>query len=497
MTRQEEIEKARIKKIEELRKAGIEPYPYSFDRTDYSSDIKQKYNALKNNEIANENVKVAGRVVAKRLIGSIAFCHILDAKGKLQIVFEKSKNKTALDFFEKYIDVGDFIGVEGIPYKTKRGETSVIALNVVMLAKSLKPLPEKWHGLKDVELRYRKRYLDLIMNDEVKELFTKRTKIINAIREFLNTKGYIEVETPILQEVYGGAAARPFVTFFNALKQNFFLRISPELYLKRLVIGNFEKVYEIARNFRNEGIDANHNPEFTMIEFYEAYRDYEYMAELTKELICYVVDIVGQKKVKWRDYEIDFNDWQKITMQEAFKKYANIDIDALSDDELKQIAEQHNVEIEKAATRGVIIDKLFEALVQPHLINPTFIMDYPIDISPLTKKHRKKQGYVERWELFIGGMEVANAYSELNDPIDQEQRFKQQEEARKKGLSEEEAWPTDNEFVDALKYGMPPCGGVGLGIDRLVMLITGASSIREVILFPHLKRKTEEEKTKK
>jgi len=495
MARIDEITKARIKKIEELRKKGIEPYPYSFDRNAYSIEVKKKYEKLKQNELGKEILKVAGRVVARRQLGNIAFCHILDDKGKLQIVFEKKHSKDALDFFNTYIDVGDFIGIEGVAYRTKRGEISVMAKKIMLLSKSILPLPEKWHGLKDVEERYRKRYLDLIANPEVKEVFLKRAEIINAIREFLNAKGYVEVDTPILQEVYGGAAARPFITFFHALKQNFFLRISPELYLKRLVIGGFEKVYEIARNFRNEGIDASHNPEFTMIEFYEAYRDYNYMAKLTEELIKYVAKKVGVNKVKWKGKEIDFGKWQKLTMQEAFKKYAKIDIAELSEKELKDIAEKNGIEIPKGATKGIIIDHLFEELVQPHLVNPTFILDYPIDISPLTKKHRSKDGWVERWELFMGGIEIANAYSELNDPIDQEQRFKQQEEARKKGLSEEEAWPSDYGFLEALKYGMPPCGGVGIGIDRIVMLLTGANSIRDVILFPHLRRKEKQEES--
>lgn len=494
MARIDEIIKARIKKIKELRKQGIEPYPYSYDRNAFSIDVREKYKILKENEVGKALLKVAGRVISRRQLGNIAFCHILDDKGKLQIIFEKKYSEKALNFFNEYIDIGDFIGVEGQPYRTKRGEISVMARKIKLLAKSILPLPEKWHGLRDVEERYRKRYLDLIINAETKEIFLKRTKIINAIREFLNAKGYVEVDTPILQEVYGGAAARPFITFFHALKQNFFLRISPELYLKRLVIGGFEKIYEIAKNFRNEGIDASHNPEFTMVEFYEAYKDYGYMAKLTKQLITYVAKKIKVSKIKWKNKEIDLGEWKKMTMQEAFKKYVGIDVDTLSDDKLKKIAKEKNIELPQAATRGIIIDHLFEELVQPHLINPTFIFDYPLDISPLTKKHRSKEGWVERWELFIGGIEIANAYSELNDAMDQEQRFKQQEEARKKGLSEEEAWPSDNNFLEALKYGMPPCGGVGIGIDRLVMLFTNANSIRDVILFPHLRKKELENK---
>ncbi|MEM4648069.1 MAG: lysine--tRNA ligase [Candidatus Pacearchaeota archaeon] len=488
MARLDEIKKERLKKIEELRNKGINPYPYSFDRNAYSIDL-EKYKNLKENELGKDNLRVAGRVISKRELGSIAFCHILDDKGKLQIVFEKNYSKDFLDFFVKYVDIGDFIGVEGAPYRTKRGEISIMAKYLEILSKAIIPLPEKWHGLKDVEERYRKRYLDLIANPQIKRVFIIRTEIINLIRKFLNAHGYIEVDTPIIQEFHGGAAARPFTTFFHELKQNFFLRISPELYLKRLIIGNFEKVYEIAKNFRNEGIDSTHYPEFTMIEFYEAYRDYNYMAELTKKMIKYIMKKLKIKKVRWRGKEIDLTKWKKLTMQKAFKKYANLDIDKLSDEELRKICENYNIEISENLTRGMLIDALFKELVQPNLINPTFIFDYPIDISPLTKKHRTKENYVERWELFIGGIEIANSYSELNDPIDQAERFKKQEEARKKGIKEEEIWPVDYDFVEAMEYGMPPCGGVGIGIDRLVMIFTEKDSIKEVILFPHLRKK--------
>lgn len=487
MARIDEIIKARLKKIDELRKKGIEPYPYSFDRNAYSIDIIKKYNKLNKNEYGKETLKIAGRVLVKRSIGKIAFCNLLDDFGKLQVVLEKNYSKDALELFNDYIDIGDFVGVEGLAYRTQRGEISVMARKITILCKSLMSLPEKWHGLRDVEERFRHRYLDLIANPEVKEIFRKRAKIINMMRDFLNSKGYIEVETPILQEFYGGAAARPFTTYCNVLKQNYFLRISPELYLKKIIIGGFEKIYEFARNFRNEGIDASHNPEFAMLEFYEAYRDYEYMADLTKELIMYIISKMNIKKAKIKDKEINLEKWQRLTMHEAFKKFLNIDIDKCDEKDLMEIAKKNGLEIPKNVIRGVLIEHLFDHLIKPNLINPTFIFDYPIEISPLTKKHKEKEGYVERWELFIGGMEIANTYSELNDAIEQEKRFKQQEKARKKGL--EEAWPSDYSFLEALKYGMPPCGGVGIGIDRLVMIMTNSNSIREVIFFPHLRTK--------
>jgi len=498
MGRFEEILKERLKKIEELRKIGIEPYPYSFDRTASSKEIHNI--KLKIDEKGKKLFRVAGRVIGKRVLGNISFCHIQDNEGKLQIVFEKNFSKEALEFFKKYIDVGDFIGIEGVAYKTKTGETSILAKKITLLSKSIFPLPEKWHGLRDVEERYRKRYIDLIVNPEVRKVFEMRTKIINAIREFLNSKGFIEVETPLLQPVYGGATARPFITELHELHMPMYLSISPELYLKRLLVGGFEKVYTICKNFRNEGIDRSHNPEFTMLEAYWAYVDYNAMMELFEEIFEYTLKKLGLKKViEYQGKKIDFTrPWPKITVYDAIKKYLGIDVESLSEKELIEEAKKHGI-LQKAEEklkvkaiddlnflRGFIIDGFLD-MVTPNFVQPTHLIDHPFESTPLCKKNRKNPYLIERSEPFVAGMEVGNIYSELNDPLLQKKLFELQEKA----LKREEAHPMDKDFIDALSYGMPPAGGLGLGIDRMVMILTNQPSIRDVILFPFMKPEKE------
>ena len=497
MARQDEIVKERLKKIEELRKKGIKVYEYSYTRDHFSYDIKQKYENLKNNEKAEQKVSVAGRVLVKRQLGKISFCHILDDKGKLQVVFEEKTSKQALDFFNRYVDTGDFIGVKGFPYKTKRGEISVLAKQVTLLSKAILPLPEKWHGLVDKESRYRQRYLDLIMNPEVKEVFIKRSNIVNAIREFLNSKEFIEVQTPILQAIYGGAAARPFKTFINELKQEMFLRTSDELYLKRLIIGNFERVYEIGKDFRNEAIDSRHNPEFTQIEIYKSYADYNDIMKLFIDIVSYAAKkINGTTKISYQGKTFDLSKWKKMTMIEAIKRYAGVDVKNKNVQELKNILKENNVEVPKLLTKGTLINAIFES-IDKNIIEPTIIMDHPKETTPLCKKHRKDTEMVERFEPFCCGMELGNAYSELNDPILQRHRLEEQVKLRK---NSDEPWTEalDTDFIKAMEYGMPPTGGLGIGIDRLTMILTGQESIRDVILFPFMKiEKNEVQKEQK
>jgi len=495
MGRLEEIKKERLKKLEELRRRGIEVYPYGFERNALSADVINKYARLKPDEKGEEVLKVAGRVVGKRQIGSIAFCHINDGAGKLQIVFEKGFSKNALDFFTNYIDVGDFIGVEGVAYRTRAGEISILAKNLQLLTKAILPLPEKWHGLKDVEERYRKRYLDLMLNPEVRRVFEMRTKVINAIRECLNARGFIEVETPLLQPVYGGATARPFITELYELHMPMYLSISPELYLKRLLVGGFEKVYTICKNFRNEGIDRSHNPEFTMLEAYWAYVDYDAMMDLFEEIFEHAAKALGLKqRLKYGEFEIDFSrPWRKITVYDAIKKYLGIDVKKLSQDELEEKARELGVmekverrvnvkEAKKAnKLKGFIVEELLD-LVTPKFIQPTHLIDHPIESTPLCKAKRGDAELVERCEPFMAGMEIGNIYSELNDPLLQKKLFEEQQRFLKT-----EAHPIDEDFVEALSYGMPPAGGLGLGVDRVVMLLTNQASIRDVILFPFMK----------
>src|SRR3989344_8209853 len=475
----------RIRKLNELKELGVNPYPYRYDKTHDCADTKKKYEGLAPEEKTQDSVSVAGRIMLNRNMGKAAFMTIQDQSGKLQIYLREDGIGETYKLLKK-IDIGDFIGVKGKIFKTRTGEVTVEASEFTILCKSIRPLPEKFHGLVDTEIRYRKRYLDLIMNEDVKNVFIMRNKIIREIRKFLDDKSFIEVETPILQPIYGGASAKPFKTHHNALKRDLYLKISPELYLKRLIVGGFEKVYDISKNFRNEGIDFSHNPEFTMIEWYQAYADYNDMMDMTQELIKTVCkNVLGNMVIDFKGTAIDLSKkFERISMVDALKKYADIDVDKYDDEEIKGLVNIYNLEYHGDLSRGAIITVLFEELVEEKLIQPTFVIDYPIEVCPLTKVHRKDPRYVERFELFINGTEWSNAYSELNDPIDQKNRLMQQEKNR---VIDEESHPMDEDFVCAIDHGMPPTGGVGIGIDRLIMLFTNSDSIRDVILFPTLK----------
>ncbi|MFH1751714.1 MAG: lysine--tRNA ligase [archaeon] len=475
-----------------LEKLGVEIFPYSFDRTHSSTQAKELCKGLENDSFKEENVSVAGRVISRRRFGKLYFFDLLDEKGKIQTL--ASVNVTDKEDFKivEFLDTGDFIGVTGKPYLSKKGEPSVFASNIKILAKSLLPMPEKWHGLIDVEVRHRKRHLDLIMNPETREIFKTKTKIIQLVRSFLDEKEFLEVEIPVLQPVYGGANARPFKTESFAWKSDFYLSISPELYLKRLLVGGFERVYTVCRNFRNEASDKTHNPEFTMLEFYAAYLDYNQVMKLTEDLVEFVVKKAhGSTKVNYFETEIDFKKpWVRMTMYEALKKYANLDVSKLSDDELKKMLKENNLELDKFK-RGLAIAELFEHYCEEKLIQPTFITDHPKETTPLCKDKRGNPELIERFELYVNSWEMANAYSELNNPIKQKQLFLEQaEQGRAKG----ENHPVDLDFVETISYGMPPTGGMGLGIDRLVMLLTNSSTIRDVILFPQMRPEQKEEK---
>ena len=451
--------------------------------THHSTDILENYD-----ELEGQTVTIAGRMMTKRVMGKASFCKLRDLKGDLQAyVARDNVGEEDYKVFKK-ADIGDIYAITGEVFKTKTGEISVHAAKIVLLTKTIQVMPEKFHGLTDTDMRYRQRYLDLIMNDEVKDTFIKRSQILHEIREYLDGQGFMEVETPMIVENAGGAAARPFTTHYNALNEDRNLRISLELYLKRLIVGGLEKVYEIGRVFRNEGTDGRHNPEFTLMELYQAYTDYYGMMDLTENMFRYVAEkVCGKTLLPYQDVEIDLGKpFERITMIDAIKKYANIDFNEVKDDAAaKALAKEHHIEFEERHKRGDIISMFFEEYVEEHLIQPTFVMDHPIEISPLTKKKPDDPSLVERFELFIYGREMCNAYSELNDPIDQRERFAAQEEAFAAG--DEEANHTDQDFLNALDIGMPPTGGIGYGIDRLVMLLTNQPAIRDVILFPTLK----------
>ena len=517
-----QIRKNKREKLANLQAAGKDPFQITkYDQTYHSADAKAEYveheatllagraevnvdgldeEAAKAalNEDYNErraimdaspiNVSIAGRIMLKRVMGKASFCNVQDLKGDVQVyVSRDSLGDDAYADFKKY-DAGDIIGVKGYMFRTQKGEISVHATETVLLSKNLQPLPEKFHGMTNTDLRYRQRYTDLIMNGDAKETFVKRSKIISTIRRFLDEQGFMEVETPMLVSNPGGAAARPFETHFNALDEDLKLRISLELYLKRLIVGGLERVYEIGRVFRNEGLDTRHNPEFTLMELYQAYTDYYGMMDLTERMYRLIAETVnGSPIVKYGDLEIDFGKpFERMTMIEAVKKYAGVDFDEIPDTEAaKAIAKEKHVEFEDRHKKGDILNLFFEEFVEEHLLQPTFIMDHPIEISPLTKKKPDKEGYVERFELFINGWEMCNAYSELNDPIDQRERFAAQEEAFAAG--DDEAEHTDEDFLNALEVGMAPTGGIGYGIDRLVMIMTNSPAIRDVLLFPTMK----------
>ncbi len=476
--------KIRREKLSELQAAGKDPFQITkYDVTHHSSDIKENYDTME-----GQIVRVAGRVMQKRVMGKASFCNVQDLKGNIQsYVARDSIGEEPYKDFKKY-DIGDIVGIEGEVFKTKTGEISIHAASVTLLSKSLQILPEKYHGLTNTDLRYRQRYTDLIMNEEVKDTFVKRSKIISAIRRYLDGQGFMEVETPMLVTNAGGAAARPFETHYNALDEDVKLRISLELYLKRLIVGGMERVYELGRVFRNEGVDTRHNPEFTLMELYQAYTDYHGMMDLTENMYRYVAqEVLGTTEVPYGEHVIDLGKpFERLTMVDAVKKYAGVDFDQVADTEAaKKLAEEHHIEYAARHTTGDILSLFFEEFCEEKLIQPTFIMDHPIEISPLTKKKPDKPDYVERFELFITGREMANAYSELNDPIDQRERFRAQEAALAAG--DEEANTTDEDFLNALEIGMPPTGGIGYGIDRLVMLLTNSPAIRDVLLFPTMK----------
>ena len=479
-----EQKRIRREKLAELCAAGNDPYVITkYDRTHHSADIKDNFDTLENTKVS-----LAGRLMSKRIMGKASFCNIQDLKGTIQsYVARDSIGEESYAAFKK-LDIGDIIGIEGVVFKTKTGETSIHAEKVILLTKSLQVLPEKFHGLTNTDLRYRQRYVDLIMNPDVKDTFVKRSKIISAIRKYLDKDGFIEVETPMLVSNAGGAAARPFETHFNALDEDFKLRISLELYLKRLIVGGLEKVYEIGRVFRNEGLDTRHNPEFTLMELYQAYTDYHGMMDLTENLYRHVAkEVLGTTTISYNGVEMDLGKpFERITMVDAVKKYSGVDFNEIkTDDEAKAIAKEKHVEFEKHHKKGDILCLFFEEFAEEHLIQPTFVIDHPIEISPLTKKKPDDPNYVERFEFFMNGWEMANAYSELNDPIDQRERFKAQEALL--ALGDEEANKTDEDFLNALEIGMPPTGGIGFGIDRMCMLLTDSAAIRDVLLFPTMK----------
>ncbi len=475
-----ELMRVRRDKLTELQRNGIEPYGGKYPREHMAQEIIDQFE-----QYEGKNVRLAGRIMAKRGHGKASFANLQDVSGNIQIYARLNDlGEDNYRLFEK-LDIGDIIGIEGTVFKTRRGEITVSITDLILLAKSLRPLPEKWHGLKDVDLRYRQRYVDLTVNPEVKKTFITRSKIIKEIRNYLDELNFLEVETPMMHPIAGGATARPFITHHNALDMNLYLRIAPELYLKRLLVGGFEKVYEINRNFRNEGISTKHNPEFTMLELYQAYGDYEDMMEITENLISTVAKkVLGTTTIKYEEQEINLaTPWKRLPMLEAVKEYSGLDFTVIkTDEEARMKAKELNLEVEDNDTWGSVLNKVFEEMVEPKLVQPTFILDYPVEISPLAKRKKDNPNLTYRFELFIYGREIANAFSELNDPIDQKQRFQQQLEKRAGG--DDEAHMMDEDYIQALEYGMPPAGGLGIGIDRLVMLLTNSSSIRDVILFP-------------
>lgn len=487
MEESNDLMQQRKEKVNEIRKAGINPYPHQYSPTHSTSRIHNEFEDADDTPDEKNKVTIAGRIMTKRDHGKSSFAHLQDSEGQIQIYIRR--DNVGQDSYQIYrkVDVGDIIGLSGTVFRTRTGELTILADSVELLSKSIRPLPEKWHGLQDKQTRYRQRYADLIMNPEVKDVFIKRTKIVQAIRDMLNEDDFIEVETPVLQPIYGGASARPFTTYHNTLDQPLYLRIANELYLKRLIVGGFDRVYEFSRDFRNEGMDRDHNPEFTMLELYQAYADYQEIMELTENLIAQTVEkLHGTTKIQYQEQELDFTPpWNRITMVESIQQHSNFDPDTLSDDELFSKAVEAGIELDGDESKGEIIAELFDAFVEDKLIQPTFIYDYPIEVSPFAKKKPENPDYVERFEFFISGMEVGNAFSELNDPIDQRQRFLEQASNLEKG--DEEAFMVDEDYLRALEYGMPPTGGLGIGIDRLTMLLTDQYSIRDVILFPQMR----------
>ncbi len=490
MEDQNELIQQRFRKLDELAAAGTRPYAGRFQTDATASGLSEAHGGRSKEDLERERPKasIAGRIVAMRSFGKACFCHLQDGSGRIQLYFQKSILGDERFGLLRKLDIGDFIGVRGSLFRTRTDELTLDVEDLSLLAKSLRPLPEKWHGLKDVEIRYRRRYVDLIVNPEVRQVFVLRTRIIQAIRQFLNGRGFLEVETPMMQSIPGGAAARPFRTHHNALNMDLYLRVAPELYLKRLLVGGFERVYEINRNFRNEGISTRHNPEFTMLEFYLAYADYRDLIEMTEQLVSQVArDVLGTTTVDYEGRRIELAPpWKRMTFRESLRE-AGVPDKALTDPaQALDHARALGANLKGGEPLGKLLNEIFEAKVEPALVQPTFITDYPTDISPLSKRREDAPDLVERFELFVAGRELANAFSELNDPVDQKERFLKQVQEREAG--DDEAHQMDEDFIRALEYGMPPAAGEGIGIDRLVMLLTGSASIRDVILFPQMKK---------
>ena len=480
----------RLRKIDDLKKEGVDPFPNDFQVGNTSEDLVNQYGHATPDELklVKESFSLAGRIMAMRDFGKAAFIHIQDRKGKIQVYVRTNRiGEEAFGLFKR-MDIGDFIGVTGTIFRTKTDELTLDAESIRLLTKTMRPLPEKWHGLRDVETRYRQRYLDLLVNAKVKEIFIKRSKIIQLIRQFLDERDFLEVETPMMQRIPGGATARPFKTHHNALDMDLYLRVAPELYLKRLVIGGLERVYEVNRNFRNEGISTQHNPEFTMLEFYQSYATFEDLMALTEEMFHFIVgNVLGSLEIEYQGERIDFSSpWRRLTIQEAIAQWGAVDPKTLHDyDKALKYAQGMGISLERGIPHGKIITEIFGEIVEPHLIQPTFVTQYPTDVSPLSRRNQAHPDLVDRFELYIAGKEVANGFSELNDPVDQRERFMKQLEQGDVG--ELEGHRLDEDFLQALEYGMPPTAGEGIGVDRLIMLLTDSPSIREVILFPLLR----------
>ncbi len=475
------VEEERLGKIKKLRELGVDPYPYKYKITNHAQEITKNFSKFE-----NKTVSVAGRIISLRGHGKLVFSHIRDESGDIQIIV--MYNEVGAGPFEQFelYDIGDIIGVTGKVFKTKAGEITVKVKKLELLSKSLRPLPSTWYGLKDVEIRYRQRYLDLIMNPDVRKTFITRSKIISAIREFLINKEYTEVETPILQPIYGGGFAKPFVTLHNELKMNMYLRISDEMYLKRLVVGGFEKIFEFSYDFRNESIDRTHNPEFLQVEMMTAYADYKDGMKLVEDVMVYAAKkALGKTKVVYNGQELDFAKWEKLTMIDSIEKYCKIDVKKLNEQKLIAFLEKNKVEVPEDRRRGILINQIFEELVQPKLIKPTMIYDYPIEVSALARTHRNEPQHTERFEMFVAGFEIGNNYTEITDPIELEKRFREELKRGEKG--DKEAHPMDKDFLKAMEFGMPPTSGTAIGIDRFVMLLTDSPCIRDVILFPAMK----------
>ncbi|RAR44957.1 lysine--tRNA ligase [Paenibacillus sp. MDMC362] len=487
-----ELLQIRRNKLDELRKLGIDPFGGKYEREHHAGDILKQYDELSKEELEEKQVEVnlAGRIMAKRGMGKASFAHIQDLSGRIQIYVRQDSIVEAQYEAFSILDLGDIIGVKGVLFKTKTGETTIKVKELEVLSKSLYPLPEKFHGLKDVELRYRQRYVDLIINPEVQKTFIARSRIIQSMRRYLDSQGYLEVETPTLHSIAGGAAARPFITHHNALDMELYMRIAIELHLKRLIVGGLEKVYEIGRVYRNEGISTRHNPEFTMIELYEAYADYKDIMALTENMIAHIAqEVLGTQVISYQGHEVDLTpQWRRVSMVDAVKEVVGVDFGVeMSNEEAHRLAKEHKVPVEPHMTFGHILNAFFEQFVEETLIQPTFVTGHPVEISPLAKKNDVDPRFTDRFELFIVAREHANAFSELNDPIDQRQRFEAQMKEKEQG--NDEAHEMDEDFLRALEYGMPPTGGLGIGIDRLIMLLTNSPSIRDVLLFPHMRNK--------